>query len=293
MTRSKKFKRFLFVKAAAIIRKMRLYSLFNFSNDTRPDAPFKLVFFCGQYGIEYLNASLFSVYRTWKFLPEVLIVTDGTPTDVIKNKLIKWPKEISVISWEECANYYKIKGDHHIYSYASQELWGKKFVACLYCAEHFATLYSDSDVLWFTSPTIEDISYTPSIKMSLDVDFYYNKKIIESLDEQKCFNSVPLNCGVMYLHGNFSNYPKWENLCSILPECRGKTSFSEQTAFAILNNHFNKEDYWRKNEVLTKVDDTYKFNYTKAQHPDVVARHYVSEKGITFWRDFVYMCFKN
>jgi len=284
----------IILRTAKSIEAVNLAAHYKLKEDNRETTPFKLVFFTGASGLNYLNSSLISIYKFWKKIPEICIVSDGTPKDVLNKGLIKWPKIVDIFSWEECALSFKEKGNTHLYNYATNVLIGKKLTGLLYCAEKFPILYSDTDVLWLNSPSeIEfDTNRKPQIKMSNDIGFFYTKELLENLNEQNCFNTTPYNSGVMFLNGDFSVYPKWKALSEYLGTHHNMGWFSEQTTFAILNNFFNPNNFFKRDEVLINVDDAYSLKYTKKKYPNVLARHYVNVKGTTFWRDFTYMFFK-
>jgi hypothetical protein len=96
----------------------------------------------------------------------------------------------------------------------------------------------------------------------------------------------------MYLSGDLSVYPKWPELCCKLAEDPGVDllDFTEQTAFAILANHFNAASYFTQREILIRTDDTYALQYTLKHSPGIIARHYVNTRRVAFWRDFAYIC---
>ncbi len=278
---------FLLRSTAKLIRTFYSFRIPKLSKDNRPTADFKLVFFCGQYGIKYLNASLYSVHANWDYLPEVYIVTDGTPKEIITNKMVKWPKIVSIISWTECAEYFRNKGNENLHSYASKELWGKKMISIMYLAEKFPCLYSDTDVLWFSSPQNLPLTTNPVLKMSEDIEFCYSYEMLKTLNEEDCLNKKPLNAGVIYASGDYASYNKWHKLCDYLnssPDNR-----SEQTAFAILNNYFNPEQFFSKQEIIITSNDQYTLKYTKKDFPHIIARHFAGIKSVTFWRDLLYM----
>ena len=279
----------LYWKIFGLVRKANIIKYSKITDDKRSAPPFKLVYFCGSKGIDFLNASLFSVYKSWTVLPEVVIVSDGTPADVILSKIIRWPRNIEVISWETCALHFKDKGQINVYDYAVKELWGKKFVCIHYCAQMFPTLYCDTDVLWFKDVNKIDTSINPFIQMSQDVHVCYTQAILDTLNVNQYKDTTPFNAGVMYLNGNLSVYPNWEELSNYLALNRNLGGFSEQTANAVITNYFNPKQYWTANEILIKIADKYKFGYTKWKHKQIIARHYVNNKDITFWRDFAYM----
>ena len=276
------------------IRLLNISRRYKIVDDARQTAPFKLLYFCGQSGIEYLNASLLSVYKNWSVIPEIIIATDGTPVQFFKEKLIKWPRKAEIILWEDCAKEFKNEGNTLLYDYASKEVFGKKFVSILYHAKRGPVLYSDTDILWFNTPAVKkDMqTTTPQIVMSRDVDHFYTKELLETLGEEHCMNNIPFNAGVIYVEGQFSGYPKWNALSKYLGTAKDLGWFSEQTTFAILQNHFNPNTYWKSDEILIKIDDAFKTRYTLNDFPGILARHYVSVKNTAFWRDFFIMSIK-
>jgi hypothetical protein len=277
----------LYHRVYALICKLNLARFSKTKKDNRAVSPFKLVFFCGKSGIEYLNASLASVYKSWDTIPEIIIITDGTPAEIVQKKLISWPQKLQIYTWEFCGQYFKENGKPELYEYAAKDIWGKKFVGICYCAEKFPILYSDTDILWFASPMLEDLKGGTMVKMCQDVDYHYSKPLLDFLKQQQLIDYTPLNAGLIYAGGNFSSFPQWQQLISYLakyPDHR-----TEQTSFAILNNYFNPNDYFKQQEIFIQIDDMYSLRYTKRKNTGIWARHYVNLKNTSFWRDFVYL----
>jgi hypothetical protein len=246
---------------------------------------------CGKEGIRYLNASMVSIYFSWDKLPDICVISDGTPISKFKKELVRWPGKLDIISWEDCALYFRDKGNEDLLSFANANIFGKKFISLLYCSRQFPLIYSDTDVLWYSSPEEFKMDKNPFIKMCLEMDkAYYSSILLESLQEKSCLKTKPFNAGLMYLSGDFSAYPKWNDLCNALGNSAKSDWMSEQTAFAILNNYLDASSYWGPDEVLIKTDDAYSLKYTLAYFPRIIARHYVNTRPTAFWRDFVYMC---
>jgi hypothetical protein len=284
----------IYLKVADIIRTGNIHKFYRIKDDKRPIAEFKLIFFCGASGMSYLNASLVSVHKYWNKLPEICILSDGTPEDDIKKKLIKWPLKVTIYTWQECAQHFLDKGNKDLHTYASNEIIGKKLIGIMYCAEKFPVLYSDSDILWFNSPTEMklDFNLKPQIKMSTDIDYFYTKPLLKEIDEENCLSTIPFNSGVVFLNGSLSGFPKWAALCKFLGANKNMGWFSEQTSFAVFNNYLNPNNYFSSDEILIKIDDGYDLRSTFTDHKKILARHYVHVKATTFWRDFVFMLFK-
>ncbi|HEV2483166.1 MAG TPA: lipopolysaccharide biosynthesis protein [Puia sp.] len=282
----------LYMAAGLAIRNSQLHRLFRLRNDDRPTFPHKLVYMCGKEGQRYLNASLTSVYLFWESLPEVIVISDGTPL----RGIVSWPRKLEVISYETAYDYFKTNGNPDLCAYADRLVYGKKFISLVYLSRQFPILYSDTDVLWYSTPQPSTMpAGIPYVKMGSDVATgYYAGSVLESLEEFKCLDNIPLNAGLMYLNGDLSTYPKWHGLCHQLATHQpapGCMDYTEQTAFAILANHFNAASYWTHGEVLIRTDDFFRLEYTLKRSPGIMARHYVNTRPVAFWRDFVYICF--
>jgi len=285
-------KQLTYKAAGVMIRKLKLYNYIRLRSDNRPAFPYPVVFMCGDDGLRYINACLTSIYLSWDKLPEIIIVSDGTPLARFEKELVKWPRKLEVIPWETCANYFRDKGNADLFKYAVDEVFGKKMVSILYHAEKHPTLYCDTDVLWYSTPREVDMTVSqPFIQMSTEAEeACYSRDLLEHLGEQRCWQAKPFNAGLMYLNGDFSVYPKWKELCHHLGHAPKNDKFAEQTTFAILNNHFNAERYWSRSEVMIKTDDIYNLKYTGKYYPRIAARHYVYTRPTAFWRDFAFMC---
>ncbi len=277
----------IILKICNIINESKIAGYYKTNHKNKNTSPFKLVFFCGKNGINYLNASLVSVQKKWDSIPELMIVTDGTPADLIRQKLIDWPREVEIIVWTEAYDYYKNQNNDALAEYGKKELWGKKFISILYCASKYPCLYSDTDILWFSTPKLSLPDTSPILKMTVDIEYCYSDIMLKELDINLRSTHPALNAGLIYAHGNFTSFPKWADMCQYLatkPDDR-----TEQTGFAILNSFFNPSNYFTLNEVLIKIDDEFSLKNTSSSYKNILARHYVNVKFTTFWRDFVYM----
>lgn len=285
-------KKNLFKMAGLAIRNSQLHRIFRLKNDDRPTFPHKLVYMCGREGQRYLNASLTSVYLFWDSLPEVIVISDGTPL----RGIVSWPRKLEVISYEAAYTYFRDSGNDDLCRYADRIVYGKKFMSLVYLTRQFPVLYSDTDVLWYSTPDLNGIPGSETyVKMGSDVaSGYYAASMLEQLKESRCLDNTPFNAGLMYIGGDLASYPKWSELCRYLATHQppsGSTDYSEQTAFAILANHFNSASFWTHREVLIRTDDHYGLKYTLKHSPGIMARHYVNTRPVAFWRDFVYICF--
>jgi hypothetical protein len=285
----------VFYRISQGVRKLNLPRFYKLKNDNRGTANFKLLYFCGEKGIDYLNASLISVYKNWKELPELIIASDGTSEDLFREKMIKWPRHVDIIPWEKFAEAHKVNGNIELYSYACKKVFGRKLAAILDCAGKFPVLFCDTDVLWFGHPeeTERDFNIRPVMAMSIDVVQSYDEKLLEELGTLDYLNNNPYNAGIVFAAGKFNSYPLWDKLCKYVGSGQDLGYFAEQTFMAVLNNYFNPSVYWDNARAITRIDDRYSMKYTGEKNPLAVARHYVSLKDTAFWRDFFIMLLKD
>lgn len=250
------------------------------------NSEFCLAYFSGSRGISFLNASLRSVSKTWKSIPNVKIFSDGTKSEILKNSVIEWGGKLEIIGWEECAAYFESKGNVDLSNYAKGHLWGKKLICILYAFEHQKTLYSDTDVLWFKDPSeiLPLETHSPTIKMSKDIEYCLSTPMIDFLG-LKPDEITPLNAGVIYGHGDFSTHPQWLDICSYL--AKHPDNRSEQTALALLTSHFGSA--WNMDQIYIETSDMYSIRRKNpSTYKQIYARHYVNTKNWLFWKDYLW-----
>ncbi len=283
----KKIKYKILFITATILEKLVAFAGFKFKEDGRPQCDFPVVYFMGKRGITPLNASLHSIYKNWKELPEIkIIVSDDTPGEYILGKMGKWPRKVTIVPWQECAAYFKSLGNDNLDHYAAHELWGKKFAGIQYLCKDERILYTDTDVLWFHNPkpSFPDTK-APYLMLGQEVsEACYSEPLVEFLKED-AYQKPPMNSGVTFAQGTFSHYPKWDVLCDFL--AKHPDNRTEQTAFAIFTNLWGRP--WNMDEIMIGVEDLTEIipkRYVE-DYKKIYARHYVNTKPWTFWRDYI------
>ena len=275
--------RFLFLCGAAIKVALRHIPV-----PPTPSIPaddgFRLVYFCGSRGVDYLRGSLHSVLLNWGSFPRVLVITDGTPPDTLRRALGAMSNGIEVISWEVCASHFESKANLDLAEYARHHLWGRKLVAVLYSFEKFKALYSDTDVLWFKDP-LESVSGSVRFKMSEDIRPCYSNDMLHMLGMSE-LDLPPFNAGVVYGFGEFGDVPHWREICAYLrcfPDNR-----TEQTTLALIARHCGSS--WPMDEIKISLDDISSiFPASSVNYGSLIARHYVNGKFWLFWRDYSWL----
>jgi hypothetical protein len=293
----KRWKRELSYKLGSILREMTSFKFIEL-NSHKDKSNVELVFYCGRKSIKYLNASLISVYNSWERLPHITIVSDGTIQKDLLSEIIKWPRGIEIVEWIDLTE--NLSDDFiGLIEFAKRNILGRKLIGILALSRKYdSILYSDTDVLWYSDPKLEDeVSKNNSaieIKLGLDIegDGYYSDDLINFVQFQ--ISKPNLNSGIIFIRGNPMNLELWEKISLFFRmENEGKPAyenltFHEQTAFVILSKFANTIP-WGKDEILIQIDDILNFNFTRKdiKYPAIIARHYVTTKGWLYWKEYL------
>jgi len=268
-----------------------LKSVFNIVSPRKLDpsrevSDMKLMMFCGKSGTKMLKPVLISIYKRWKKIPKVVIVTDGTDVEQIKQSVTFWPYPLTVKTWKDCADYFAKQNKKELVAYAEKNIWGKKLISILAEGEQAPTLYCDTDVLWFDEPSLPHDN-SVAIRMASDDLHCYSEPMIRHFKTDDLLKKNPLNAGVIYVNGSmFSRYRDFDKVTQYLSEHYDNRT--EQTTFAMLANEIG--DTWSLNDILLTTEDTYRpFPTYYGKDKKHFARHHVSTKKWWFWRDAIYV----
>jgi hypothetical protein len=100
-----------------------------------------------------LRESMFSLYRSWKELPTVTVVSDGSWSSGEFYPVFSWwPGTINVVSREQVVAQAAEAGEHELAQYAEASGWGLKLASIVLLARRQPVLFVDADILWFTDP---------------------------------------------------------------------------------------------------------------------------------------------
>ena len=168
-----------------------------------------------------------------------------------------------------------------VYEYASQQAMGKKLAALMSIPIDGATLYTDSDILFFQGAShLADLAtakdeytyYLPDCKNSLDLRLIY-----EDIEQQE-----PINAGFIL----FKKALDWDETVQRLTKLQEPPNyFSEQTIvnLTIKRNHgvaFPKDKY------IMSVEDQFIYP-DRFVNKHIVMRHYVSDVRYKLWMNVI------
>jgi len=101
-----------------------------------------------------LREGMFSLYRSWKELPTITVVSDGSwsPAD-FQPVFSWWPGKIEVLCPEEIIAQAEAAGERELAQYAEASGWGLKLACIILSARREPVLFVDADILWFADPS--------------------------------------------------------------------------------------------------------------------------------------------
>ena len=231
-----------------------------------------------------LRESMFSLYRSWKKLPTITVVSDGSWSAADFYPVFSWwPGKINVLSRERIIAQAHAAGERELAQYAEASAWGLKVASIVLLARREPLLFVDADILWFADPA--DL-FGPS-------DFWAKPRGVR---ESNCYQHRDLalrfcpkvleppfvNGGILALHGEF--LPE-DILRAMVHEALAdpKDGTFEQTIIATavkLGGEFFPEKL-----SLVEFDDVHRFRSRDMQDEGYYSRHYVNWMRHLLYRD--------
>ena len=120
----------------------------------KPESGLRYLTISGRSHWLMLRESLFSLYQSWKQLPQVTVVSDGSWTsEEFQSVFGWWPSKIEVLTREEVIAAVRTGGEEELAQYAAQSPYGLKLSAIVHTARQpQPVLFVDADILWFKDP---------------------------------------------------------------------------------------------------------------------------------------------
>jgi hypothetical protein len=100
-----------------------------------------------------LRESMFSLYRSWKKLPTITVVSDESWSAPDFYPVFSWwPGKINVLSREQIVAQADAAGERELARYAEASAYGLKLASIVLLARREPVLFVDADILWFGDP---------------------------------------------------------------------------------------------------------------------------------------------
>lgn len=208
-------------------------------------------------------------------IPDIFaVVSDGSYTESSCNLLRRVHPCVKVIPLQ---NFLRKDLPQCVHDYAQLHPLGKKLSALMSIPVNGATIYTDSDILFFPGGIdLIDLSksddkyslYLPDCSISLDERIIYD-------DSEK---SNPVNGGFIFFRHEFDWSFAIERLANLQ---EAPTYFTEQTIVHLTMHHNHGKPICSKTYVLNVEDQ---FIYPdKSASKKIALRHYVSDIRHKFW----------
>ncbi|PZO41128.1 MAG: hypothetical protein DCF19_10335 [Pseudanabaena frigida] len=256
------------------IYRSSLSSLVSFPVKQDRQVPIKVYALSCERDLPEQVASLRSFLRHVGIPDAFVIMSDGSYT----NESIELLKSIHPsVDVQLLTKFQRNDLPGSVYEYASQQAMGKKLAALMSIPIDGATLYTDSDILFF-----QGASDLADLATSKDSHTYYLPDCKNSLDKRLIYEDIemqePINAGFIL----FKKALDWSDSVQRLANLADAPNyFSEQTIvnLTIKRNHgiaLSQDKY------IMNVDD--QFTYPdKFASKSIAMRHYVSDIRHKFW----------
>ncbi|OIP71445.1 MAG: hypothetical protein AUK48_12475 [Oscillatoriales cyanobacterium CG2_30_44_21] len=164
-----------------------------------------------------------------------------------------------------------------VYAYAAKQAMGKKLAALMSIPINGATLYTDSDILFFQGGSdLADLAeskdahtyYLPDCKNSLD-----SRLIYEEIEQQE-----PINAGFIL----FKSELNWQETVQRLSELKEPPNYFSEQTIVNLTIKRNQGIALDRHKYIMNVDDQFIYPDQFASKK-IAMRHYVNDVRHKFW----------
>jgi hypothetical protein len=231
-----------------------------------------------------LRESMFSLYRSWKELPTITVVSDGSWSAADFYPVFSWwPGRINVFSRKQIIADADAAGERELAQYAEASAYGLKLASIVLLARREPILFVDADILWFRDPTL--LLGNPTSWVRPRALRENNCRQRQDMALRYCAQVLQppfVNSGIVSLYGELMAPALLRSMVQdALPS--PLDSSCEQTIIAIavkLGGEFFPEKL-----SLVAVDDTYSCFIRNAKDEGYYSRHYVTPARQLLYRD--------
>lgn len=201
---------------------------------TKPSYPFRYLSMVGRKHWLLLRESLVSLHRSWRSIPSLTVVSDGSWG---KKEFIDafrfWPEPIEVLLPEDITTPLSKAGQNTLVQLAAQHPLGLKLAAIIYLAQFDQTLFVDSDILWFSDPEpiLTELRDLPGPTTSIELGGSFNQDLLKR-HHPEGFSPPYVNTGCVYLKGDLCTSDLLQAMLTTALE-QPTNYFNEQAIIAI------------------------------------------------------------
>jgi hypothetical protein len=231
-----------------------------------------------------LRESMLSLYRSWKKLPSITVVSDGSWSAPDFYPVFSWwPEEINVLSREEIIAAAQAAGESELAQYAEASGWGLKVTSIVLSARREPVLFVDADILWFADP----------VSLLGPIDSWANPRGVR---ESNCYQHQEMarhfcprvleppyvNGGILALHGEFLTS---HVLRAMVREALADPQDGAFEQTIIASAVHMGAGLLPDNMSLVEFDDIDGYRYRDMKREGYYSRHYVNWMRHLFYRD--------
>ena len=231
-----------------------------------------------------LRESMFSIYRSWKNLPTIIVVSDGSWLESDFYPVFSWwPAKINVLSREEIIAQAEAAGERELAQYAEASGWGLKVASIVLLARREPVLFVDADILWFKDPAdILGPSDAWANPRGVRESNCYQHRDMALHFCPKALEPPFVNGGILALHGEFLT-PEMLRAMVRKALTDPKDGAFEQTIIATAVHR--GAGLMPGNISLVEFDDINGLRHRNMRSEGYYSRHYVNWMRHLFYRD--------
>ena len=258
----------------------------------KPESGLRYLTIAGRSHWLMLRESMFSLYRSWKELPTITVVSDGSWSAADFYPVFSWwPGKINVLSHEQIIAHADAGCERELAQYAAASAWGLKVASIVLLARREPVLFVDADILWFADP----------VDLLGPTDFWAKPRGVR---ETNCYQHRDMalrfcpevlkppfvNGGILALHGEFLAP---EILREMVREALAdpKDGAFEQTIIATAVKLGG--ELFSEKLSLVEFDDVHRFRSRNMNAEGYYSRHYVNWIRHVFYRDALKLRFEH
>ena len=231
-----------------------------------------------------LRESMFSLYWSWKKLPTISVVSDGSwSAEDFYSVFSWWPGKITVLSREQIIAQADAAGERELAQYAQASPYGLKLASIVLLARREPVLFVDADILWFADPAeLLGPSQSWAKPRGVSESNCHQRRDMALRYCPKVLEAPFVNGGILGLQGEFLAP---EILRAMVHEAISdpKDGTFEQT---IIATAVHKGAGLLPNKLsLVEFDDIHKFRRRNMRKAGYYSRHYVSWMRHLLYRD--------
>ena len=231
-----------------------------------------------------LRESMFSLYKSWKKLPTITVVSDGSWSAADFYPVFSWwPAKINVLFREQIIADADASGERELAQYAEASAWGLKVASIVLLARREPVLFVDADMLWFADPIdLLGPSHLWAEPRGVGENHCYQQREMALRFCPQVLEPPFVNGSILALHGEFLSA---EILRAMVQEALADPNDGafEQT---IIASAVHKGAGLLPSDLsLVAFDDIDRFYHRNMRKEGYYSRHYVNWMRHLFYRD--------